>query len=47
MRELFEVISAWLHGDGDLPGLLLAWWQTITRRVTPDTRASWPASTRW
>jgi hypothetical protein len=36
--ELFAVLLAGLQ-EGDLPGLLRAWWQVATGQVTGETRA--------
>lgn len=33
LRELGQVILAWLRREGDLPGLLAAWWDVASGRV--------------
>jgi hypothetical protein len=35
-RELKEIVRAWLAGEGDLPGLLLAWYEVITGQAAVD-----------
>lgn len=32
-NELWAVIRAWLAGEGDLVGLLVAWYQVVTGQV--------------
>jgi len=36
VRELAMVLWAWVVGEGDLFGLLIAWFQVVTGRVLVD-----------
>jgi len=31
--ELAHVFAAWLHGEGNLAGLLVAWWEIASGQV--------------
>lgn len=31
--ELRQILQAWRSGEGDLVGLLIAWWQVVSGRV--------------
>ena len=33
MGELVQVLWAWVSGEGDLPGLLTAWWEVVSGQV--------------
>jgi len=32
-QELRQVLQAWRDGEGNLVGLLVAWWQVVSGRV--------------
>ena len=33
LLELGRVLAAWLRGEGDLAGLLVAWWEVASGQV--------------
>ena len=36
LSELGAVLLAWLRGEGDLPGLIVAWAQVVTGQVAVE-----------
>jgi hypothetical protein len=35
-KELGQVLWAWVNGEGDLFGLLGAWWEVVSNKVVLD-----------